>query len=475
MKRFIYAAATALALAGGATAQDYECSFEAGGYKAVSTYDTWEESPFRTGQLAGQAAVIDNPHRDAINGTGRVLAFHRSQWGSHLYGARVDLQTPQPFAASPRYLHVMIHKPARGKAALVVLGKRSAWAGQSPETVQLVTPSLNEIEGGKWCDAVFMVRGNTNAEVHSFVIAPDTERNPASQGSYTALIDNIVLNDDPTPRGATEPYQVAFDTDATVKGGTPPLSSVAFTSPDGAGGKLMLSTSPLTAYQYISLRPLASAKPGDRVTLDIRGGGTGFACNVYADWDNDGMFSTTAADGTGTQCDEFAASTPSLVPDSAGTGCTMSFAVPEYVKPGNYRLRLKIMNVLSSRAEPLDPTDVDTAAGGRIIDCLVNVHAETVNAGFVARMCDVSSIDGGLAPSEAKWGEDLRFNLRMDSDYRLTGLEVKHGHDLAGPQHVNGNQQWSVDVINVTEDGQMAIPAEMVDGDVSVTILFTNK
>ena len=468
MKRSIYAAVAALAFAAGATAQDYECSFEAGDYKAVSTFDTWADSPFRTGQLTGQAKVIDNPHRDDINGTGRVLAFHRSQWGSHLYGARVDLATPLPFADTPRYLHVMIHKPTRGKAALVILGKRSAWAGQSPETVQLVSPSLNEVEGDKWCDAVFMVRGNVNAEMHSFVVATDTERNPATQGSYTAFIDNLFLNDDPTPRNVSEPYKVAFDTNATVADGTPPFSSVAFSSPDGEGGKLMLSASQQAAYQYIDQCPLASAKPGDRVTLDIRGGGADFACDIYADWDNDGVFAA-GTDG------ELVATTPSLVPDSAGAGCTMSFAVPESIKPGNYRLRLKAANALSSRPDPSDPTGVDTAAGGRIIDCLANVHAAKVKVGFVARMCEVTSTDGGLAPAEAEWGKDLVFNLRMDGDYRLTGLEVKHGHNLTGPQHTNGNQQWSVDVIDVTEDGRLTIPARMVDGDVSVTILFTNK
>ena len=35
-------------------------TFEEQDYKALGVYDTWEESPFRTGKLNGNYAVIDN-------------------------------------------------------------------------------------------------------------------------------------------------------------------------------------------------------------------------------------------------------------------------------------------------------------------------------------------------------------------------------------------------------------------------------
>ena len=36
-------------------------TFDSEDYKAISVYDQWEKSPFRTGVLKGNAAVTENP------------------------------------------------------------------------------------------------------------------------------------------------------------------------------------------------------------------------------------------------------------------------------------------------------------------------------------------------------------------------------------------------------------------------------
>ena len=36
-------------------------TFDSNDYKAVGVYDMWEQSPFRTGVLKGNAAVTNNP------------------------------------------------------------------------------------------------------------------------------------------------------------------------------------------------------------------------------------------------------------------------------------------------------------------------------------------------------------------------------------------------------------------------------
>ena len=54
---------SALMVASMAFAQDGDAlkiGFETDDYRSVSVYDTWEASPFRTGVLSGNAAVIDN-------------------------------------------------------------------------------------------------------------------------------------------------------------------------------------------------------------------------------------------------------------------------------------------------------------------------------------------------------------------------------------------------------------------------------
>ena len=40
------------------TATAQEITFESEDYKAIGVYDSWEESPFRTGTLKGNAAVV---------------------------------------------------------------------------------------------------------------------------------------------------------------------------------------------------------------------------------------------------------------------------------------------------------------------------------------------------------------------------------------------------------------------------------
>ena len=473
MKKLIYIAAAAMSMAAGLQAQQIDCSFDDGAAYSLSTFDTWADSPFTTGVLDGQIMLADNPSPDGTNGTARAVAFHRSPYGSHLYGARIGLGTPVPMSDTPRYLHVMLLKPAGGDAALVVLGKRADRSGQSPETVQAVTRSLNEAQAGRWSDIVFELRGNHNAEIHSLVIAPDTERHPAGHDSYTAYIDEIVLNDDPRPRDVAEPYRLAFAPDMTVPGVAMPLTALTFTV-GGATGSIAVPDS-LNAPVYVDMTatPAFAAMPGEKVTMTIDGGTERFACTLFADWDNDGQFAE--AGGGASPSGECVASIPSAASGGRDVTGRLSFAIPDGTEPGIYRLRCKVYDKFSSRVSPLDATDVDAQSGGKIIDMTCNVHTANVRVAFVARMCDVTSPGGGPAPSQAEFGKDLKFDVRMDSDYRITGLEVKHGHDLGGPEMVNGNRRWRTDVMPLDSDGTVTIPARMVDGDVSVTIMFVNR
>lgn len=42
-------------------AMGQEIKFDTQDYKSVGVYDRWEHSPFRTGELAGNCEVVDNP------------------------------------------------------------------------------------------------------------------------------------------------------------------------------------------------------------------------------------------------------------------------------------------------------------------------------------------------------------------------------------------------------------------------------
>lgn len=93
--------AVSLLWAFGGYAETTLCQFEEVDYSAISTYDYWDKSPFNTGLLTGQIAVVDNPVSDDINGSAKVLAFQRSRYGSHLYGARIDLTAPIALSPTP--------------------------------------------------------------------------------------------------------------------------------------------------------------------------------------------------------------------------------------------------------------------------------------------------------------------------------------------------------------------------------------
>ena len=64
VKHYIALAALTLPLA--ASAQSNEIDFETtAGYKSVGVFDTWENSPFRTGTLKGNVKVVNNPNQAA--------------------------------------------------------------------------------------------------------------------------------------------------------------------------------------------------------------------------------------------------------------------------------------------------------------------------------------------------------------------------------------------------------------------------
>lgn len=81
-----------------AAAAQTSVTFDTQDYKSVGVYDTWEESPFRTGTLEGNAQVINNCFNNTgagiSNKTTKILGVQRSRFGSNTFGVRVDLNSP---------------------------------------------------------------------------------------------------------------------------------------------------------------------------------------------------------------------------------------------------------------------------------------------------------------------------------------------------------------------------------------------
>ena len=87
-----------------------EITFEEQDYKTLGVYDTWEASPFRTGKLSGNYAVIDNHliYEDeqlglVPNDSKKILAVQRSRFGSNTFGVRIDLNETFELTPSTKY------------------------------------------------------------------------------------------------------------------------------------------------------------------------------------------------------------------------------------------------------------------------------------------------------------------------------------------------------------------------------------
>lgn len=204
IKTYLIITAACLPLALRAQTIDFETS---DGYTAIGVYDTWEASPFRTGKLEGNAAVIPNPFREAspqatapANPTTKVLAVQRSRFGSNTFGARIDLTHPFELTPEVQYVHVYLHKPVEGRVMLIGLGKRADRPGQDPYAEQFWQFSATPIPPGEWCDAVFPVKGAGGILINSLVLVPHCESPHNLREDFAAYIDEITVNNTPTPR-----------------------------------------------------------------------------------------------------------------------------------------------------------------------------------------------------------------------------------------------------------------------------------
>lgn len=475
--------AAALLWALGGYAETTLCQFEGTDYSDISTYDYWDKSPFNTGKLTGQIDVVDNPYSDDINGSGKVLAFQRSRYGSHLYGARIDLTTPIELSPTPQYIHVLMYKPVSGRVALVGLGKRNDWPDQPATTVQFVTAATKELDANKWVDAVFSVYGNDAAELHSIVIVPDVDSHLATETDYVAYFDEIVINDDSQQRFTFDPYPLNFE--ATQEKTRPTeernLDSISVSGNMGAMYRSNLADVSTVYADKTSADPIL-LKVGESVTVSFGYTGSWMHRYVYLDKGNDGRFDVDVQNNVPTASSDLVAYSYLSGYNSTGASALNStssdppaFTLSSDMTPGFYRIRCKVDWDSSVAAGNPNSDNSIVANGGGIVDYLANVHRDNVALNVVARMCEVTAADGSALPAEIPFGEAFSFNIDMDNDYNITGLEIKHGYNHEGEEYVFGNRQWKVDNVTLEEDGLITIPAEYIDGDVAITILFENK
>ena len=471
-------------------------TFDSDDYKAISVYDQWEESPFRTGVLEGNAGVTENPDTSvddvigmAPNSTNKVVALQRSRFGSNAFGVRIDLKEPIRVTKEYQYIHVMAYlkdKPVDSRMMVMGLGKRieDSWNWQTGEEEQFWAWTTNDVKAKEgWQDIVVKFKGfsyskeenaNSGIDIYSLVIVPDLRSPHADKNDWVAYFDEIVVDNNPDKRFSTEKYSLSFAENATATRTDRVLHSVGLNNYSSTTKSKMV-------YSNNILDNVFSATPGESVQPKFNYSGAWMSGYVYVDWGNDGVFKGTLnTNGTPADDSDVVSHNAVMIDNvwykSDGTtvsdGNTIAAGVPKFTIPadtpvGFYRMRYKV------DWNSIDPAgDEDLIAnGGGIVDVMLDVHGDkvSVNASQLNGDIVLASDETPLQNYIASYGQTLTVKIIPAPGFVQNGFTLKYGYNVNAAEQLdqNGNPNWiEVNVPNtaIAVDGTYTIPAEYMRG-----------
>lgn len=484
------------------TTEEVRIDFENQNYKALGVYDTWLKSPFRSqnkqaAALEGNVQVVSNIDKnyDEIlkatpNASDNVLGFQRSRFGSNTFGARIDLKQPFALTKETKYVHVMIHKPKAGRTMLIGLGKRTDRAGQSAETEQFWELSTREVEPNKWVDAVFPVKGAGGIEIHSLVVVVDCEDTNGLKDDFLAYIDNIVVNNEAFTTTNREDYPMNYNKDAKCSRTDRGLKGISLGDQTfNVYGDITTST---PAYTYLSKQAFL-AKPGETLNPAVQYKGVWMHSYVYLDLNNNGRFEPKVEGGqivpnAGNELlaysflggeDEnsgFNSAGTEISGNGRNTLVMPEFTLPSDLQHGFYRMRYKVDWNSADAGGSIENNNHILNNGGGAIDVRLNVHGDNVKIYQGALNGKVVTEDGTeLNGISIPFGKPYTVKMKPEHGFNFSGLKVRHGYNLTGDSISHGTYQYVDELIpreRFNADGTFTLPAEMVDGDVSLEGIF---
>ena len=484
------------------TTEEVRIDFENQNYKSLGVYDTWHMSPFRSqnkqaAALEGNVQVVSNIDKkyDEIlkatpNASDNVLGFQRSRFGSNTFGARIDLKQPFALTKETKYVHVMIHKPKAGRTMLIGLGKRTDRAGQSVDTEQFWELSTREVEPNKWVDAVFPVKGAGGIEIHSLVVVVDCEDTNGLKDDFLAYIDNIVVNNEAFTTTNREDYPMNYNKDAKCSRTDRGLKGISLGDQTfNVYGDITTST---PAYTYLSKQAFL-AKPGETLNPAVQYKGVWMHSYVYLDLNNNGRFEPKVEGGkivpnTGNELlaysflggeDEnsgFNSAGTEISGNGRNTLVMPEFTLPSDLQHGFYRMRYKVDWNSADAGGSIENNNHILNNGGGAIDVRLNVHGDNVKINQGALNGKVVAEDGTeLNGISIPFGKPYTIKMKPEHGFNFSGLKVRHGYNLNGDSISHGTYQYVDEFIpreRFNADGTFTLPAEMVDGDVSLEGIF---
>lgn len=484
------------------TTEEVRIDFENQNYKALGVYDTWKKSPFRSQNkqaavLEGNVQVVSNIDKnyDEIlkatpNASDNVLGFQRSRFGSNTFGARIDLKQSFALTKETKYVHVMIHKPKAGRTMLIGLGKRTDRAGQSVDTEQFWELSTREVEPNKWVDAVFPVKGAGGIEIHSLVVVVDCEDTNGLKDDFLAYIDNIVVNNEAFTTTNREDYPMNYNKDAKCSRTDRGLKGISLGDQTfSVYGDITTST---PAYTYLSKQAFL-AKPGETLNPAVQYKGIWMHSYVYLDLNNNGRFEPKVEGGqivpnAGNELLAYSflgGEDENSGYNSAGTEISgngrNTLVMPEFTLPsdlqhGFYRMRYKVDWNSADAGGSIENNNHILNNGGGAIDVRLNVHGDNVKIYQGALNGKVVAEDGTeLNGISIPFGKPYTIKMKPEHGFNFSGLKVRHGYNLTGDSLSHGTYQYVDELIpreRFNADGTFTLPAEMIDGDVSLEGIF---
>ena len=475
-------------------------TFDAEDYKAIGVYDKWEESPFRTGELEGNAGIALNPSTTpdevlgvAPNSSEKVVAFQRSRYGSNVYGVRIDLKEPIRVTKQLQYIHIMTYlkdKPAVSRMMVIGLGKRleESWSGQSKDDVEQfwsLTPANVEPKDG-WQDIVVSFKGfsyskeenaNSGIDLHSLVIVPDVRTPDEDAADWVAYFDEIVVDNNPNKRFSTEQYALTYDKEATISRGDRSLNKVGLTVGDKTYESAARSKK---YYSDNTTTSVFSAKAGDQVQPTFGYTGAWMSAYVYTDWGRDALFKDALNDnGTPAEGSDVVSYNAYQIGETwyksdgttRGDGNGIGQGVPKFTVPagtpaGFYRMRYKVD---WNSIDPAGANDIITNGGG-IVDVMLDVHGDKVTVNASQLNGDIYAADGtDLINYAAGYEQPLKVKIVPAPGFVQYGFTLKYGYDVAAKEQLDdkGNPNYievKVPYTEVAGDGTYTIPAEYMRG-----------
>jgi len=154
-------------------------------------------------------SIVDNPSKTGINTSNKVGKFHRLKSGNWWALAWFQFNPIHITAtvAAPKYLHISVYKPI---ASTVCVQLKDVAISPTVNTGELISDKQTKIN--EWQDIVYKI--TITGSIADMEVKPDFVSTSAPSNRLTddidIYIDNIVINNDPTPLGETPEPQPEF-------------------------------------------------------------------------------------------------------------------------------------------------------------------------------------------------------------------------------------------------------------------------